>query len=199
VPILVVLGAAVFLRESPGWSRLAGVLTALVGISAITLMGEHAFVMPSVGDLYVIGSAACFAAFVIIGRPVFVAFGTIPTLAATYSWAFVFLAPLAGIELATKGIGPVAPATMGLLLFLGVGCSALAHSLWGYALRHLEASQAAVFDNAVPIVGILAATLFLRERPTGVELIGGALVMVGAWLASRPNRTEPPVLVPVPA
>jgi drug/metabolite transporter (DMT)-like permease len=192
-PILVILGAAVFLRESPGYARSAGVLTALAGVAAITLTGQHAFAIPGSGDLYVLGSAACFAAFVVLGRPVFVDFGTIPVLAATYAWAFVFLAPLATAEAATRGIGRLEPSTLGLLLFLGVGCSALAHTLWGYALRHLEASQAAVFDNLIPIVGIVAAALFLRERPTGWELAGGALVILGAWIASRPRHADPPL------
>lgn len=193
-PILVVLGAAVFLRESPGTARLAGVSVALAGVLAITFAGKGALTLFSAGDLYVLGSAACFATFVILGRQVFVEFGTIPALIATYVWALIFIAPLATFEVATKGIGPISSSTIVLVLFLGIGCSALSHSLWGYALLHIEASQAAVFDNMVPIVGVIVAALFLRERPTEWELMGGAIVVFGAWISSRPNRLREPEL-----
>ena len=74
---------------------------------------------------------------------------------------------------------------MGLVLYLGAGYSALTYGLWGYALRHLEASQAGVFDNVLPVVGVAAGLLVLRERPIIWHLAGGALVIAGVWLTSR--------------
>lgn len=191
-PILVVIGAAAFLRESPGFSRWTGVSIALVGVAAITLSSSGTLTVgiSSNGDVLVLGSAVCFATFVIVGRPVFVAFGTLPVLAAAYTWAFVFMAPVASIELAKNGMDLPGFDTLGLILFLGLACSAAAHALWGYALRHIDASQAAVFDNVIPIVGVVSAAVFLQERPSSWELLGGGLVIVGAVLASRSRAGE---------
>lgn len=55
-------------------------------------------------------------------------------------------------------------------------------------MRYLEASQAAVFDNIVPVVGVVAASLLLQEQPSSGAVLSGLLVLGGTWLVSRPPR-----------
>ena len=77
------------------------------------------------------------------------------------------------------------------VFYLGVGCSALTYGLWGYALCHLEAARAAVFDALIPVVGILTAVVVLREAPTIWQLAGGALVAAAVWTAAREPHPVP--------
>lgn len=190
-PILAVIGATLLLRETLGRARLIGTVTALVGVIAITITGQHGFTEPGAGDLCVLGSAACFAAFILIGRPIFSEYGTLPVLAGATGWAMALMAPLAIVELSIGSAAAITPGTMGLVLYLGIGCSALTYLLWGYALTSLEAGRAAVFDNIVPIVGLIAAALLLNERPTTWQIGGGLLVVVGAWITSLPDQPQP--------
>ena len=185
-PVLVVAGAAVFLREPLDRFRVTGTLVALAGVTAITLRNQNEFAAPGGGELYIVGSAACFAAFVLIGRRLFLAYDVIHVLTLALTWALVIVAPFAIFEAASQGIAPWSPGTIALVLYLGAGCSALTYFLWGYALRHLEASQAAVFDNIVPVVGVIAATLLLQEQVSSGAVLGGLLVLAGTWLVSRP-------------
>jgi len=189
-PVLIIVGAAFFLGEALGKTRVVGSAIAVIGLGALTLTSRDGMSAPGLGDLCILGSALCFALFVILGRSLFRQYGTIPVLAGATIWALVALIPLASIELIIHGVGPVSPGTAGLVLYLGIGCSALTYVLWGYALTHLEASHAAVFDNMIPVVGVIAATIILRERPTHLEVFGGVLIVCGAWIASRPSITE---------
>jgi drug/metabolite transporter (DMT)-like permease len=184
-PIGIVIAAALFLREAPGTTRVAGTIIALAGVVAITLTSGNGIRNPGVGDLYILGSAACFAAFVVLGRQSFRQYGSIPVLTVAIGWALAFLVPLSIGELSISGVGSVEMSTISLVLYLGAGCSALTYLLWGFALRHLEASEAAVFDNVVPVVGVIAAALVLQERPTSFEVLGGLLIVGGAWVTCR--------------
>ena len=63
----------------------------------------------------------------------------------------------------------------------GRGLGALPIFLWTYALRHVPASAAALYINLVPVVGLVSALLF-GERVGAVQLVGGALAVVGVLL-----------------
>lgn len=198
-PVLVIVGAALFLRESLDWQRVAGTLVALVGVAAITLRGREGMTGVGGGELYIVGSAACFAAFVLIGRRLFIDYPVSSVLATALSWAFIFVAPFALADLISNGGGVWDPGIVGLVVYLGAGCSALTYFLWGYALRHIEASRAAVFDNMVPLVGVAAAAMLLNEQPSPSALLGGLLVVGGAWLVTRQDRVGSAQLVREPA
>jgi drug/metabolite transporter (DMT)-like permease len=70
-----------------------------------------------------------------------------------------------------------------LLVYLGLGCSALAFALWAFGLRHLTAAQNAVFGSLELPVGLAAAALLLGEVLGPAQLAGAALLLTGALLA----------------
>ena len=81
VPVLTVLLAVAFLGEPLGRRRLGSVCAVVAGVSAVTLAGDGGLRAPGTGDLLVLASAGCFAAFVVLGRRAFPAYGTLPVLA----------------------------------------------------------------------------------------------------------------------
>ena len=79
-----------------------------------------------------------------------------------------------------------APSWQGWLgaAFLGVVASALAYLVYSWSLRELDATLVGVFLNLDPIIGVLTAAMFLGE-PLHVWLVlGGAVAVIGMWLAS---------------
>lgn len=185
VPVLTLVFAAALLHERLGRRRLAAVVIAAVGVAALTLSTDAGVQAPGLGDALVLASAGCFAGFIVLGRSVFPTYGTLPVLAAMVSWGLAALIPLAGIELwFTRPTSFDASHSL-MVLYLGAGCSALTFALWGYALCHLEASRAAMFDALIPVVGLVAAVVVLRDSPTVWQLLGGALVISAIWIAMR--------------
>lgn len=192
VPVLTVVLAVTFLGEPLGRRRIAAVATAMTGVAVVTLTGDSGLQVPSRGDLLVLASTLCFASFIILGRRAFPVYGTFPVLAGMAAWGTAALAPAAAVELWMTRPTAIGPSEAALVLYLGAGCSALTYGLWGYALCHLEAARAAIFDALIPVVGILTAVIVLREAPATWQLAGGALVVTAVWLTVR----EPePVLV----
>jgi drug/metabolite transporter (DMT)-like permease len=187
-PVLILLLAAVVLGETLDPRRLAAVGLTMAGVATVTLPGSGGLHTPGLGDALVLASAGCFASFVVLGRRAFPVYGTLPVLAGMAAWGTTALLPVALLESWLTGPPAIGPAHAALVLYLGAGCSALTYGLWGYALRHLEAGRAAAFDTLIPIVGVVAAMLVLREAPLIWHLVGGALVLAGVWLAVSEPR-----------
>ena len=183
-PILTLGLAMVLLGERPGRMRLGGAAIAIVGVMTVTLPGGRGLQIPGLGDALVLGSAACFAMFAVLGRRAFLMYGTFPVLAAMMAWGTAALAPASALELLTARSASIDGRDAILVLYLGAGCSALTYALWGFALRSIDAGRAVVFDNLVPVVGCVSAVLMLRESPTQWQVVGGALVVTGVWLAT---------------
>jgi drug/metabolite transporter (DMT)-like permease len=199
VPALTLVLAALVLGERLGPRRVAAVGAAMAGVAAVTLSGGGAVGPPGVGDALVFASAGCFAAFVVLGRRAFPVYGALPVLAGMTAWGLAALAPVAVVESWLTRPPLPGPDQLAIVVYLGAGCSALTYGLWGYALRHLEAGRAGAFDAVIPVVGIAAAAVVLREQPVVWHGVGGALVVAGIWLAMRdpgPAATAPE---PVPA
>ncbi len=77
------------------------------------------------------------------------------------------------------------PAELGLLLILGLGCTALAHTLFVAALAGVTAHAASVVAALEPVYGIALAAVLVGERPTAAMLAGCGLLVIAALVASR--------------
>lgn len=73
---------------------------------------------------------------------------------------------------------------------IGVLCTALAHTLYVSAQKHVRARTAGIVSGMESVYGILCAALFLGEIPTGRELLGGAVVLAVALSFSLRERGE---------
>ncbi len=182
-PALTLVLAALVLGERLGARRVAAVGAAMAGVAVVTLANGGGTRPPGLGDLLVLASTGCFAAFVVLGRRAFPVYGTFPVLAGAASWGMAALLPVAAVEWWLAPPPVLGPEQVAVVVYLGAGCSALTYALWGYALRHIEAGQAATFDTLIPVVGVVAAVLVLREVPLVWHLVGGAIVVAAVWLA----------------
>jgi drug/metabolite transporter (DMT)-like permease len=190
IPVLTALLAAALLAERLDGRRVAGLLLSGIGVAAVVLLGTGATVGASVlGNLLPVAGAVSFAAYAVLGRRTFASDNTLALVAGSTRYGLLFLLPLAVLELATVEVGSPTMRDLLLLLYLGVGCSALAFVLCGYGLARLGAGQGAVFGNLKPLLGVVLAAALLGESLTPGHLGGGALVLLGVILAGGNAET----------
>ena len=107
--------------------------------------------------------------------------------------------PLLALSLLVEGPAAIAGSfqdlgsTQGLLavaglLFTVVVATLVGSGLWSALMGRHPSSTVAPFSMLVPVVGIGASWLLLRERTSAVELAWGALVLAGVLLGSLPRR-----------
>ncbi len=78
-----------------------------------------------------------------------------------------------------------------ILLILGVLCTALAHTLFITSMRSITAQSASIFASLEPVWGILFGIVLLRDIPTLITLIGGAIILCATMLPFLVARFSP--------
>jgi len=71
------------------------------------------------------------------------------------------------------------------LFYMSAASSVAAYLLFYWALRYMDASRVTAVNYLQPVGAIIVAALFLGEVPTWHLLAGGALIMLGVYLAER--------------
>jgi drug/metabolite transporter (DMT)-like permease len=74
------------------------------------------------------------------------------------------------------------------ILYLMVVGSALAFSLYMFALRHLNTTVASLYTYINPVVAVLIGWLYLNEHFTIMELTGICITLAGVWIVNRGSR-----------
>ncbi|MFH2109270.1 MAG: DMT family transporter, partial [Patescibacteria group bacterium] len=69
------------------------------------------------------------------------------------------------------------------LLYMAIFSGVIAYFLYEMALKYIEASEASVFTYLQPVIAIPASFILLGEVPTGVFMMGGAVIAMGVYLA----------------
>jgi len=201
IPALVAGVAALFLKEKLNARRLAGVGASVVGVAAIVVAGkpEPSAPAPLVGDALLLGSALAWTAYTTLGKGLeHLSFRV--TSAASVGFGALFLLPLAGAEYLSRGAPALTPAGWLGVLYLGAAASAAAYYLWAYALQTLDATEATVYLNLIPLLGVALAAATLGESVGVLELVGGALIVGGVTFAGRaPAREAEEELLPLSA
>jgi drug/metabolite transporter (DMT)-like permease len=195
-PALTALCSALLLGERLSASRVAGFALAAAG-ALVVLSGGHLgrlfYLQLGPGSGYLGAAVLCWVAYVLLSK---VALRGISPLTATAA-AFVIGTPLLGLGAHAEGGLRLALSTPAeawvAILFMGVFSSALAF-LWFYeGVVAIGASQASVFIYLVPGFALIFASFILGESVTAAKLAGGALVVAGVALTSRPRRGRRPL------
>ena len=122
-----------------------------------------------------VASAACFAVITLANRLLARTNDAVTIAFHQTGWAaLVTVAVYPGVVTVAPRLG-VWDVTA--ILFLGVLCTAGAHTLFVRSLRRVRAQRAAVVMTLEPVYGIVLAAIVLHEIPTLRSVVGGALIL----------------------
>lgn len=181
--ILTMLAAVVFLGEHLTSRKLVSATLGVLGVCLVARVrpweGMAALADAEVrGNLLMVLALCCEAGYTIWGATLMRNHD--PFRASTWSifFAVLLLAPTLPPGTLAE-LGGASGGTWAVLLFLGVGPTAVAYTLWLAVARHMEAGHMAVTLYVQPLSGVIIAMLLLGESLTWTALLGGA-VLFGA-------------------
>ena len=186
VPAVTASLAVVWLGERLSRARAMGIAISGLGVATVVLTGERIGNAPNplLGNSIILGGVVAWSVYTIISRQL----NHASQLAVTaYSTAVgtVLLFPAAAYDLVAQPPARISLDTWLKAAYMGAGAGALGYVLYNRALRSLQASQVTNFLNLIPLVGVVSSVLFLGEKPTLPQVVGGALVLSGVWLSTR--------------
>jgi drug/metabolite transporter (DMT)-like permease len=188
-PALIVLLAAIFLRERQTNQRIIGVGLALIGAFLVVTNGKiGSVVLEPVslqGSLLVLASSIVWAVFIILSKTAVHDRPAMPVTSALFIFGAFFTLPL---WLAVRGwedLMNISTTGWSAILFTAILCTGAAYLLNTFALKSISASQVAVIQTLEPLVAISTAVLVLGEEITLPILIGGVCILVGIVLSQR--------------
>lgn len=182
-PILIALLAGIVLKEGfPRWLFL-GCGIAFAGCILIGLASAQRSDDATPGIALLVLAAMAYAAAVVIQKPV---------LKRASPLHVTWLGCIAG----TVGCLPFAPSlaseiqtvpasTIAWLVYLGLAPTALGFATWTFALSRTSAGRLGALTYLIPVVAIVLGWLVLGETPPVIAAAGGALCLVGVYLARR--------------
>jgi drug/metabolite transporter (DMT)-like permease len=186
-PIALIALAPIVLGErltpQEGW----GTVLALAGATVIVVNGVPGVTVRLAprwqGDLLLLLSGVCFASYSLLGRPLLARHPSIRVTTWSFLWGLVTTAPLAAVEWQVGRRPAWTWASVAAVLYLGVVITGLGYLVWNWALERVSASRAAIYLNVQPLVGALLGVVWLGEPLSLFTATGGALVVLGLWLA----------------
>lgn len=183
-PIFVAVLSALLLREALGWRKLAGILLAFAGVLLLTLGGSGGFQLEherAVGDFLIVLNSLSGAMGIVVLKKVLGRYSALSAAVYSTTVGALGLIPLALVEIWRQGWPAGSAFSWGAVVYMAVVCTVVAYALWYNALSQLTASETAVFLYLTPIISVILSALLLGEAITIWLLLGGALVLLGAY------------------
>jgi drug/metabolite transporter (DMT)-like permease len=144
------------------------------------------------GDLLAICGAIAGAGYMLIGRKLRAKMSLISYISLVYGMAAIVLVIIM-FSARENPFGYSPPIYLWLIL-LALVPQLIGHSTFNWALGYLSAAFVSITLLGEPIGSIILAYFILHEKPTLIKLIGGGLILVGIYIASRSEASKTPKL-----
>ena len=142
------------------------------------------------GDALALGGAIAVSGYMLLGRRVRASVPTLPYITVVYAVAAVALL-VGAIGSGQQMLGLPAESYFWMAMAALVP-QVVGHSLLNWALGHWPAVNVSLAVRAEPVLSTLVAIPVLGEIPPWTAVPGGALLLLGVYLAIRSDRRELP-------
>lgn len=189
-PAVVAILAAALGLERPTARAQLGIVLGIAGVAVVVLARGAGVLRASSGDLLTVGALLSWAVYTVGLR-------SMSGLSPLRVTAWVTYTGTPGIVLAGlpdllrtdwRALGWQAWAA---LAYATVASLILGYLLWNRSVRAVGETRTAIYMCVVPLVALLCGWAILGERPSGLHVLGGTLIVAGVLL-TRFNAPPPP-------
>ena len=196
-PLILSVGAAIFLREHIGARQWFGFVLGIIGVVLMAEIWRPDFRWASLAsNTLIVLSFFCDSTSSIIGKPMVKSAGVFKVLAAAVVAGTVTNLILDGRS--TMSAVTALPVQAWLLLaFLSIACTLAGYSVWFAIIRETKINHAALTVFIQPVIGMAIAVFCLREPLHWGQLWGSVAIAVGLviGLSHKFSQTEPKLVL----
>jgi len=182
-PLITSLAAAIFLRERAGPRRWLGFCLGLAGVVFMAEVWKPDFHLPGLtANALFVASFVCEAAYSVMGKPLIGRAGLMKVLTLALAAGAVVNCGIDGRQtfVAARNLSPGA---WGLMAYLVLVCTLIGYVVWFVVIRETEVNVTALTVFIQPVVGVVIATMVLRETLRWGQLWGSLVIVLGLVIA----------------
>jgi drug/metabolite transporter (DMT)-like permease len=185
-PLFVAVASPVLLKEPVALRVWVAIAIATAG--GVVMASEHLGEAGSmvVGDLYAVLGGAFAAGYLMVGRWARPTVSWVRYIGIVYPVTAVVL--IVATLIAQEPFTGYSTKTYVMLGLLALGPQLVGHSSINFALGYVPAVLVAMAILGEPAIATGLAAWILDETPTALEVVGSVLVLVGVYIALRPER-----------
>ena len=186
-PVLIGLGAVIWLGERLSLRQCLGVLLAIAGVVHVVVKGQWtalAGVEFSAGDLWIVAATVSWAAYALLQKQWSSPLGATARLAAICLGGSLVLLPLTVWEMSRPDALPLSGYGLWLIVVAAIVPGLGAYWIYGWAQKVLGASRVAVSLYLGPLYAALAAWGVLGESLGWHHAVGAALILPGVFFVT---------------
>ncbi len=183
-PLLIILGGILLLGERATPRFGLGVAVAFAGVILIGLSTSQSAHADVAGVVLCLVAAVAYAAGVLLQKPVLARVAPLQLTFLACIVGTIACLPFAGQLV--RGVRDAPAGAVAWMVFLGVFPTAVAFTLWAWALARTGSGRLAVLTYLVPPVAVLLGWAWLDEVPAGLALVGGGLCLAGVVVGRLP-------------
>jgi len=185
--IIIAILSIVFLKEENSIKKTLGIIISFLGVFIIifaqmkneTIIFDNIFF---IGCILIIISALSWAIYSIMSKKLLKKYDIFTVLTYTFVFGLFFFLPFILQDI--KEVFNVSSAGWLGVMYLAILSTVFGYAGWNYALKHIEASKAAIFLNFVPLLAIVMS-FFYGENITLFFIFGAILIIFGVYLAQK--------------
>jgi drug/metabolite transporter (DMT)-like permease len=184
VPIWgILLGLALGLERPTPWGIL-GVCLAFLGV-AVVVYGGLTGSTSLLGNLLVVVATVCWGSYAVLSLPLLRRYS--PLVVASYTMLFGGLGalPLALPGFLDAGWAGVSGRAWEALAYSMLLVAAFGFWAWQRGVSQIGANRVLIYQYLITLVGVAAGVLLLGESLTANKVLGGAVILLGVYLARR--------------
>ena len=181
-PLFVVIASYFFLDERPARRGLVGTAVGLVGMAIMSYDALINVQLALKGDALALLGALAVVGYFIVGRKARTRMSLLGYVTPLYAACSIFL--LAVVLIKGDRLAPYSASDWVFLVALAIVPTIIGHTVFNWALKHVRPTAISLAFLGEPVIASLLALIIFAQRPPPTTLIGGALVLVGVYLAT---------------
>ena len=186
--IFIAILSGAFLHETLTKKRVAGILLSFIGVVIIMFsdLSKQEFTFSSlffIGCILMLLSAFCWALYSLVGKRLLNTYDEFVITTYAFTFGTILYIPFVALHIVPTLIQISFDGWLAVL-YLALVCSIFGYLGWYYALKHTDASKAAVFLNFIPLFTILMSFV-LGASFTMFFFLGAVLIMYGVYITQQ--------------
>ncbi len=192
-PILVLIAAAVFIKEKVTSKKIIGILLGACGAVFLLALGKTISFNSDTfrGDIYVFLNALSYGIFLVIVKPLMSKYHPLNIMKWVFLAGFFFVIPFGYEEFGAIQWQQIPSSIWLAILYVVIGTTCIAYLLNTIALQTMDPSIVSIYIYLQPLVATMFALFYNQDHLSFLKIVSALLIFAGVYLVSSGKKSIP--------